>query len=658
MEMTTGPVTPWHEGFLHRAASVSAATVALIVLALLNPPALAAGAITYPTYPVMHRARQFALNLRKAADTGNRKQVLELLASGASASYVGFRGLVHYVRPGTEAILDLLLSRGAGAEPVSSNGQSLIYAAIAANNPAAVAILLRHHAPVDAISPGVDPLRLALLRGMTGVAIALTKAGANPDRMSSSGNAVDIAQTMLDIGYLDYLATVPPRPDAATTRSMRLGLRLLGYSREVDPAGPWTRTLTLVTEKLQRRLGLPPHGHPSLALLRAMARALQASYLNAARKGDVARLRRLQSAYPNLIAATDSEGFTALMLASLNGRANVVRFLIGSNANVNALSKNRTNAILLAVLTQARSPSRAVYTQEEDIIPTLIVANADINAKNADGVSAESVAARNPKIAQELGITPNRTPNRFYIAVMGSPSTGSAPNGFVCYNTWPSSWITSMWNKGAMITSVQRVARRWCVVMGQNVLGQVAQATRAIYDRAALLSDTRQMEKKGSTLTDFAFAVSRDRAVYTNGGGDIDGYAFVATADLRHTIKTTIFAKNFRVERIEPFGYNHWIVIYGSTMGYQAQTFREGSLQRVISTIHEQWQRGLAVTSLSHQGRKWAAVLSAGSNEQSQALIEAASYNSLKSQIKAAWNNGWHVDIITGGTLSSTGLLN
>ena len=652
--MTTHPFTLLCDRVLQKVATLSTTAILFITLILFSAPAFAANTLAHETYQTLNHARQLSLKLRKAANAGNTKQVLSLLAQGVDASYLGFRGLVRYIQPGSEAILDLLLSRGAGDELVSSNGQSLIYAAIAANNPTAVAILLRYHAPVDAISTSVDPLSLALLRGMTGVAIALTKAGANPDRISAHGNAVDVAQAMLDVGYLEYLASVPPKPDRATTQKVRLALRMFGDSSEVNRTGPWNKMLTLGTETLQRRLGLPPHGHPSLALLDALSTALQAVYLNAARSGSVAKLRRLGANFPNVVKAKDSAGLNALMLASYYGRSKAVNFLIGSNAPISAVSNNGSNSILLAVLGRAHFKNRTL--ERNDIIASLVAAGANTALKNADGVSANSIAQEDPHLAAMIGISPHKPPNHFYIAVLSRPQ-GQGWYGWHCSKNWPSQWIVSQWNKQSLITSVSRAAGRWCIVTGPFLLGDVGQATRDVTTGLSTVSS--DMKQQGKTLTDFAASSGASMAVYTDGKGDTDGWVYSNTIDLSDIVKNEVWAKGWRVDRVVPSATGEWMVVYGDMMGYGSQAIIHGSLKNVVGQIQAVWQKGLLVTSLSHRGTTWCAVASTGTNEKDQSFIMATSFDSLASKIKAAFANGqWGVDIITGGRLGSAALTN
>lgn len=603
-----------------------------------------------PKVPAFAQSNPLAIRLRHAADAGNTNQVLMLLSQGASAKDLGFNGLAPYVQVGSESMLALLLSDGANASVVSDDGQTLIYAAIAANNPAAISVLLRHHAPVHGIYTYVNPLRLALLRGMTGVAIALTKAGANPDHMSKHGNAVDIAQLMLDVGYLQYLTHVPPRPYGETTRSVRIGLRSLGYSRVISTGGPWNTALTRVTQRIQLRLGLPATGHPSRALLDAMERDLQAPYLEAARHGNVLELRLLQTAFPDLTSATDSAGFNALMLACLYARSHAVWFLLSSKISVNAVSQNGSNAILLAALEQQPHRSRA----RDQIIGDLVAAGADDAVKNSDGFSAQMIAARNAEIASamEYTYTKPQLPKRFYIAVLSRPF-GNVRNSWNCAREWPRGWLQStIANRSARIVSISRFAGRWCIVTGDFVLGSVAQYIRDVTHGVS--SESRKMQAEGNSLTDYATSADESMALYTNGDGVTDGFFLSKDENLRQDIRTHVWAKARTVIRIEPSGFNSWLVIFGNMMGYGTQSLIHGSLRSVLNGIHATWQQGKLVTSLSHMGSEWVAVLSTGTNEKDQSLIMATSFDSLSSKVrKENRNGGWRVDLITGGSMTS-----
>jgi hypothetical protein len=56
----------------------------------------------------------------------------------------------------------------------------------------------------------------------------------------------------------------------------------------------------------------------------------------AAAAGDLAKVRDILAVTPALLDAKDGEGATALHYAALNGRQEVVRYLVGQGANVNA----------------------------------------------------------------------------------------------------------------------------------------------------------------------------------------------------------------------------------------------------------------------------------------------------------------------------------
>jgi ankyrin repeat protein len=61
-----------------------------------------------------------------------------------------------------------------------------------------------------------------------------------------------------------------------------------------------------------------------------------ADLIDAAMRGDAARVRDLVAATPSLAQASDAEGATALHYAALHGYRDIVRLLIAAGADVNA----------------------------------------------------------------------------------------------------------------------------------------------------------------------------------------------------------------------------------------------------------------------------------------------------------------------------------
>jgi ankyrin repeat protein len=90
--------------------------------------------------------------------------------------------------------------------------------------------------------------------------------------------------------------------------------------------------------------------------------------LRAAGMGDLARVKALLQAGADVNAKGEG-GITALMLASLNGRADIVRVLLDARAEVNASDKEGFTALLAA----------AQYSHLE-VVRALLAAKADVNA--------------------------------------------------------------------------------------------------------------------------------------------------------------------------------------------------------------------------------------------------------------------------------------
>ena len=91
--------------------------------------------------------------------------------------------------------------------------------------------------------------------------------------------------------------------------------------------------------------------------------------------------------------AKTNQGDAPLIVASIEGHADVVRLLLDAKADVNARAINGTTALIMA--------SQAGHT---DVVRLLLDAKADINAKSISGTTALTVASQNghPDVAETL----------------------------------------------------------------------------------------------------------------------------------------------------------------------------------------------------------------------------------------------------------------
>jgi ankyrin repeat protein len=95
----------------------------------------------------------------------------------------------------------------------------------------------------------------------------------------------------------------------------------------------------------------------------------------AARIGDLEKVRALIKENPDLIFSTDSKGDTPLHWASCNSHKEVIEFLLANKANINAVDSGGLTPLHCAVGGYDR----------KDVAELLLANRADINAKNSIG---------------------------------------------------------------------------------------------------------------------------------------------------------------------------------------------------------------------------------------------------------------------------------
>ncbi|MGA3079904.1 MAG: ankyrin repeat domain-containing protein [Terracidiphilus sp.] len=114
-----------------------------------------------------------------------------------------------------------------------------------------------------------------------------------------------------------------------------------------------------------------------LAALLAVTPGFCGPIHDAARAGDLAKVKSLVKAHPDLVSSKDDQyGQTPLHIAAFNDRKDVAEFLLASKADVNAKAKNGSTPLHLAAA-----------KGNKDIVDLLLANNADINALDNDGWS-------------------------------------------------------------------------------------------------------------------------------------------------------------------------------------------------------------------------------------------------------------------------------
>jgi ankyrin repeat protein len=98
---------------------------------------------------------------------------------------------------------------------------------------------------------------------------------------------------------------------------------------------------------------------------------------DAVNRNDLAEVRRLISANPNLVFSKDKDGFTPLHLAAANGYKEIAELLLVSNASVKARDNHESTPLHQA----------AASGDHADLIELLIAHQADVNAVDENGLT-------------------------------------------------------------------------------------------------------------------------------------------------------------------------------------------------------------------------------------------------------------------------------
>jgi ankyrin repeat protein len=103
---------------------------------------------------------------------------------------------------------------------------------------------------------------------------------------------------------------------------------------------------------------------------------------NAAKQGDLAKVRALLESNPDLVSSKDDDGNTPLFWAAARGHADVAELLLANHAEVNA--KNNSGSTPL---------KQAAFGGRADVVELLLANGAEVNAKSDNGMTALHDAA-------------------------------------------------------------------------------------------------------------------------------------------------------------------------------------------------------------------------------------------------------------------------
>jgi ankyrin repeat protein len=105
---------------------------------------------------------------------------------------------------------------------------------------------------------------------------------------------------------------------------------------------------------------------------------------DAARTGDLDKLKSLLKDNPDLVSSKDNHNQTSLHWAAAKGQTDVTRFLLAQNADVNATAYNGETPLIFAAV-----------NGHKDVVEMLLARKADVNAKGNSGETALEAAAIN-----------------------------------------------------------------------------------------------------------------------------------------------------------------------------------------------------------------------------------------------------------------------
>jgi len=108
----------------------------------------------------------------------------------------------------------------------------------------------------------------------------------------------------------------------------------------------------------------------------------ESAFLDACRKGDLEEVKRLYDEDNSLVHASDTRGYTALILAVYNQNSEVAEFLLQHGADPDAMDAAGNTALM-----------GAAFKGYNDLAAKLIKAGADVNLRNSNGAPALTFAA-------------------------------------------------------------------------------------------------------------------------------------------------------------------------------------------------------------------------------------------------------------------------
>lgn len=108
---------------------------------------------------------------------------------------------------------------------------------------------------------------------------------------------------------------------------------------------------------------------------------LETTFINAAKKGNIKKIKELVKSHPVLVNATDQHGRASLHYAAEGNYLTVANFLIRHGAEIDAQDERGMSSLHLAMI------------YDDDIAAKLIENNGDLNLADIDGNTPTHIAA-------------------------------------------------------------------------------------------------------------------------------------------------------------------------------------------------------------------------------------------------------------------------
>jgi len=294
-----------------------------------------------------------ATPLHSAAQAGSTNVLRLLLGRGApvdATNSLGWTPLIQGAARGHLDTVDSLLKAGANPDHADNQGITALSMASILGSVEVGRLLLAKGARVDSSSPrsGWNPLSLAAREGNAAFAELLLAYGAGADTKDAEGNTPlhNAASGFSTTNFLDtsILGLVDPRTN-------RLAYRRLAFHAEV-----------VSNEMTRFRARLP-----AIALRHG---------------GEHRRVAELLLARGADLEATNGQGCTPLLLATLFTNLPVATVLVAHKANVNARAPNGLTPLMAAVVRKCGAPMATLLLQ----------AGADANLQYPEGCTSLHIA--------------------------------------------------------------------------------------------------------------------------------------------------------------------------------------------------------------------------------------------------------------------------